>query len=348
MLDFLFNRSSQARATESPAKSEQPNKTKHEVIFRLRADSAPAIEILENQFMAMLLDGSCNPDGELTPNEAQVLEWLAKLNSLESFPGNMVPRLPQVIPRLLAALRDEDSSAESLVNLITEDLTLVAEVIRLSNSAYYRTGEKIESLKQAVIKLGTNGVRQLVSSALFKPILSSGRPGLTRVLGQYLWEKNQKAALAGNYIALHTGDDRFYAYLAGLLSQSGLIIATKAFDGPGASISSPYSARFLAEVDSLSQQLSLTLSRQWEMPVEVTDVLNEKMKFDKDTGMSSLANACYVADRLAKISLLDFKGSLQGVDEGFTCHIGTIRSQQCQICYNFINLEELRDREQDH
>lgn len=339
MFGFLFNKKPEPESSFDKVNQEFTEIDTDEYIFRLAADSAPGIQEIDSRFMGMLMGINSLIEGDLKSSEEKALSQIRKWCQQMPLPDDQVPRLPSVIPKIMVAVRDENTTAQKLADLITEDLSLVGEVIRLSNSAYFRTGEKIESLKQAIVQLGMNGIRQLISSAAFKPILNPKQGKLSRVLSKYLWEKNQKAALAGNFIALHTEDDRFHAYLCGLLAQAGILIVIKRLEKSFDALDIPRSSHFMRELDSLCKFVTVQISRQWQMPEEVTQALQEQLHEQAPGNISSLGSVSYVADRLAKVSILEDKGQLQDMGEGFDCRVGRINSNLCAQCYNFINLD---------
>lgn len=340
MFGFLFKNKPQPESIPTAKEKSATETQSTDVIFGLKAESAPSIEEIDIKFMGMLMGINSLIDEDLKPNEIKALNQIRNWSKQDSLPDNLVPRLPTVIPKIMMAVRDDKSTAQDMANLISEDVSLVGEVIRLSNSAYYRTGEKIESLKQAIVKLGLNGIRQLISSAAFKPILNPEHGKFTRVLSQYLWEKNQKTAMGSNFIAMHTEDDRFHAYLTGLLSQTGILVIIKQLDESFDTLDIPRSSQFMHQLDSLSKLITVQISRQWEMPVEVTLALEDQLNKQAPAEISSLGSACFIADRLAKMSILEANGQLHHVDEGVLCHVGKIKSRLCNQCYKLINLDQ--------
>lgn len=309
-------------------------------VFRFKSEFAPSIQEIDTQFMGMLLGVNSLIDHSLNRDEKKALQLIRNWSQQETLPVNMVPRLPSVIPKIMIAVRDEKSTAQDLANLISDDLSLVGEVIRLSNSAYYRSEEKVDSLKQAIVKLGLNGIRQLISTAAFKPILNPQQGKLSSVLSKLLWRKNQKAAMAGNFLAMNTEDDRFHAYLAGLLCQAGLLVIIKQLDDSFDNFNFPRSIPFMDEIDRLSKTITIQISRQWEMPEGIIQALEEQLNDNAPENISSLGQVCYVADRLAKISILEQQKQLNEMENGIQCRIGRINSRICNQCFTLINLDQ--------
>ncbi len=71
------------------------------------------------------------------------------------------PAAPEVVLRLSQLLRTEWVRAEQLAEVAMLDATVSARVLRLANSVYYR-GKGVKSIAEAVIRIGIDGVRDVV------------------------------------------------------------------------------------------------------------------------------------------------------------------------------------------
>jgi len=82
--------------------------------------------------------------------EQQILAEVRALAGEPESASGLVPRVPELIARLLGALSDENISTAAVSAEVGRDVLLVAEVIREANSAYYRPATPIETLDGAV------------------------------------------------------------------------------------------------------------------------------------------------------------------------------------------------------
>ena len=64
--------------------------------------------------------------------------------------------------QLVAELSREDCSLEKLEEMITVDISVSYKLLRYINSAYFRRVQEITSIRQALVLLGENGIRQFV------------------------------------------------------------------------------------------------------------------------------------------------------------------------------------------
>jgi HD-like signal output (HDOD) protein len=81
-----------------------------------------------------------------------------------------LPRQPLVLPQLMRAIRHGNGGAAALVKLILENPGLTSTVLTLSNSPYYRPNlTPIANVESALVVLGVNGLKVLITSAIMQP-----------------------------------------------------------------------------------------------------------------------------------------------------------------------------------
>src|SRR5690606_33288263 len=139
-----------------------------------------------------------------------------------------LPAAPRQYLALTALLRDPDSTASKIADVVAQDPTVAARVLRLSNSAYYSGGREITDLRSAVTRLGQDTLRQLV---LASEVFSAGPEA--DVLRDRALRISQ---LAGKLLA---GPSAELASTAGLLAEVGLLLPLAA--GVDDSSTTPYS-----------------------------------------------------------------------------------------------------------
>lgn len=118
--------------------------------------------------------------------------------------------------RILSVLDDPRSSARDLGRLIEADPALTAQVIRLSNTAFYGVSGQIGSAWRAVTVLGHATVRALAASAVFG-LLSGGDDELPNDF----WPHATTTAAAARVIAETTLVSPEDAFSAGMLLDLG-------------------------------------------------------------------------------------------------------------------------------
>ena len=130
---------------------------------------------------------------------------------------------PSIIPRLMRLVGAADSNNSEIVDLIYHDPSLTANVLRISNSSYYGIDRKIDSLDEAVMRIGARELYRIVvaiSGALMLTHLNhrKGRED------NALLDHSVTAATAAQLLAGDLGDDENLAFTATLLHDIGKIV----------------------------------------------------------------------------------------------------------------------------
>lgn len=232
--------------------------------------------------------------------ESQILDHVRTLSENPEAAAGLVPRIPEVIPRLLRSLRDEEVSSAELSRQLAQDVVLVAEVIREANSAYYRPITPVKNIESAVMMLGQNGLRMLLARLSFRPIINMQSGGFARRVAPQIWRQSEKCALAASLMAPGLTAGVFEAYLAGLMQNVGLIVAFRLSDQFCEDGKVPGSSAFGIELLACSRQLSSRIATHWDFPPEVGAAIAQR---DEPSDFL-LARALAEGDRIAKLRLL--------------------------------------------
>jgi len=188
------------------------------------------------------------------------------------------PRRPLLLPELVRAVNDSDTTRRELAKMIARDPALVGSLLKLANSPLYRRGSQpIDSLERALAVLGTNGTRSLVAAALLQPVFRASDGDSAR-FADIVWEHTQRAAAAAELHAVAVeSSDPFAAQLAALVMGLGTIMVYRA-------VLEQYAARRLrpepTAVASLLDEQTPNVARQiaasWELPDRVLEALDEQ------------------------------------------------------------------------
>ena len=203
-----------------------------------------------------------------------------------------VPRVPAIVPQLLQMLRDPSHQATDISRRVAQDAVLVAAVLRVANSPWYATGRRIESLEQALLILGQDGLRQIVASVAMKPLINVQSGHFTRVGAPRVWDQSERACAACRLLARGQTGAGFEAYLAILLTNVASIVALRVLDERYHDGLAPVSDAFCAALGAVIRDLAGTIGRQWEFPPAVVAALGSE-----GTPSSPLVHAAERASR---------------------------------------------------
>lgn len=138
--------------------------------------------------------------------------------------GNVnLPSLPDVAMRIQQAFTTDNVDADTISRIIQSDPAITAKLIMVSNSPLYLGRDNIESLNQAVVRLGLETTQQLVMSYALKELFKS-KSSLIKKRMQALWRHSRKVASLSKILARLTNNfDPERAQLAGLIHDLGEI-----------------------------------------------------------------------------------------------------------------------------
>jgi putative nucleotidyltransferase with HDIG domain len=135
-----------------------------------------------------------------------------------------VPAMPAIVVKVRQLAADPDVDFGALARAVEHDPGLTADVLRLANSAYFGFAHTIGSVRQAVVRLGTQRIVHLVLTLAIAPIARKAVRGYDLPPGE-LWRHCIAVAIGAEKVASAVGraptDNTF---TAGLLHDIGKIV----------------------------------------------------------------------------------------------------------------------------
>lgn len=297
MSGFLSRfRSAIGTTKKTPATGEQNDTITNEVV----QPSTYSLLTARYGFYATIL-GAIDDNKALSVPQKLVISVVEK--SLEDKERRIraVPRLPSVIPKLLQSLRDPKSSATDYVKIINKDPALSTAVLRLANSVYFNpTSKKVNSIETAVVKLGIEGLRGVLSTAVMQPVIQR-KSYYYSEFGHKLWAHSVCCAVACESIAKQRRLEPFKAYLLGLVHDMGKItifseLSSQFQQNKSQDNAQPGYAAFAPLMQSTSESLSLTIARDWSLPDEICEALLQQINLKPGQKISPYAHVLYQAN----------------------------------------------------
>lgn len=237
---------------------------------------------------------------------------------IETFddPEYRPPPLPGVALELLSLSNRSDATIDRVVRLLEQDEMLAGGVMRLIGSPLYAGRSRIRSLKEAVVRLGVRTVRDLVfETALHQGVFRLAEYGETI---EQIRRHSTVTAYIARIVCKHAKFDEEHAFLCGLLHDigfAGLLFAVSNIEAED----SPPLYRLWGEIDSLHEQASRVVTKLWNLPVELQELVGHHHHLH--TGETSrVAAAIHIADRLSErfgasvVGPVDEQGKLMAGD----------------------------------
>lgn len=156
---------------------------------------------------------------------SQVQEYISRVETSKN-----LPTLPHILVKLISTCQDEHSGAQDIARIIRNDISMAAKILKLANSSYFRTTEKISQIDQALIRLGRDAVKNLaISSAIHQVFSKSGLAAGGFDLKRF-WRHCLTTAVLARMIAEKSGYSLpEQAFLAGMVHDIGRLILVTNF-----------------------------------------------------------------------------------------------------------------------
>ena len=222
------------------------------------------------------------------------------------------PRRPMLLPQLMNAVNDTDTSRRELSIMISKDPSLVGSLLKLANSPYYRTtsSQPIESVDRAVAVIGTEGIRSLIAAALVQPVFRvSG--GEFSQFPEVIWDHTFLAANAAEtYAAVVVNSDPFAAQLLALVNGLGAIVVFRmAIDQyamhPGYR---PDAATIVTLLDAYTSRVARSIAASWELSGRILAALEDQVPGAMAPDPTPLGRALKFGRFIAALAVLRNKG----------------------------------------
>lgn len=222
------------------------------------------------------------------------------------------PRRPMLLPKLMQALNDDESTRRELVQLILEDPALAGSALQRANSAAYRySPEPVDSLDRAVVVLGTDGLRSLLAAALLQPVFRQPK-GHFDHFAAVTWEHAQRTAAAAEACARSMGNaDPFIAQLIGLLGPLARIVLFRLTmetyrEYPDLE---PRAEVFIRAMQMQAPNVAGFIAATWELSDPSIRALQEQTDKVPPGHMSPLGQALYFGELCGALTLLARRGT---------------------------------------
>lgn len=234
--------------------------------------------------------------------------------SLDGIAGQerLLPRRPMLMPQLLRALNDPDSTRNELAGIILQDPVLAADVLKIANSPYYRIArEPVDSIDRAIVLLGTDGLKSVVAASILQPVFRLPK-GQFEAFAPTLWEFAMRTSTAAGVYAGRTRvADHLTAHLLGLLAALGPLalfrLTSEIYRAHPGLLARPET--FIHLIDAEGDAVSSAIASHWQLPETFVLALAESKGLGHIEGLSPLGRALEAGRCCALLSLAPASGS---------------------------------------
>jgi putative nucleotidyltransferase with HDIG domain len=191
-----------------------------------------------------------------------------------------IPAFPATIQRVTQLLRNEDYAVADVVNVVKYDQSIAANILKISNSAYFGVHQRINTIHDAVVYLGQQQlVRAVQVAGISKFYKKTGKGYVAQ--SRDLWEHSVAVALMSQILSRRIqGKEDSVLYTAALLHDIGKIImgeyVYEAFQQIFDQVKTKQCSFLEAEEEVIGinhAELGGRIAAYWNFPVEIRDAI---------------------------------------------------------------------------
>lgn len=156
------------------------------------------------------------------PDEKDKIVWSTIAQS------SHIATLPEITVSVMRIVKDPNSTAQDLNNIISNDPAMGARILKVVNSSFYGVPGQIGSINRAIVLLGLNAVKNIAIAASLAKLFGGGQicPAFD---ARTLWTHCIAVASATHTLSAKIGiglaDE---AFLAGLIHDLGIMVEMQA------------------------------------------------------------------------------------------------------------------------
>ena len=206
--------------------------------------------------------------------------------------------LPANASEIMILALDPAVSVTQLARVTSRDQVLAARMLRLANSAYCAPLQEITTISEAVVRLGTASVRNVVLATCMASRLQSGNTYGTQ--GRSLAAHGIGTAFLAQLIARLAVVNQEEAFLYGLVHDIGkLLVLQLSKDYVRGGGKAPADDEVLAAIEARHAEFGGRVLREWRLPPVIEEPVVYHHRPDDSPSHTLEASVCYVANRLS-------------------------------------------------
>ncbi|GFE60140.1 HDOD domain-containing protein [Geobacter sp. AOG2] len=221
-----------------------------------------------------------------------------------------LPVFHPIALKLVHLLSDQNFTIDELASTANDDQALAGQILNMANSSSYIGRVKVETIKDALIRLGAHHVSNLAMAASQAALHSSHNSTVNAIMRE-LWLHSHGCAVGCRWVAMNTGHRALaeQAYLAGLLHDVGKLYLVKALEritNAGVAQAALERDLLLEIFAELHVEQGTRLMEHWSMPSVYRAAVDKHSceRFDPDDMVLVIVRLVNMATRMCGLSLV--------------------------------------------
>jgi putative nucleotidyltransferase with HDIG domain len=233
---------------------------------------------------------------------------LQRVSTLKSLPASQA-----ILKPLLDLIRQplDDVEIPKVVELVSYEKTIAAQLLRIANSPLYARSTTVDSIQNAVFTVGVQRIEDILLTHCFSKLVSKDKWVVDPVV---FWRHSFGCALVCKEFAQRIGyPDPDKAYLCGLLHDIGIIvnslIATDEYrEALSAAVKwgRPLDEQEKDTLGFTHCESGLILARSWQLPPSVVEVIEWHHSVENAPAENPLIFLTHIGDLLCRMRDLGY------------------------------------------
>ncbi|MEN9358815.1 MAG: hypothetical protein RL095_350 [Verrucomicrobiota bacterium] len=194
-----------------------------------------------------------------------------------------VPSLPLTALKIVKLANDINSPPKDMLDTIKMDPMITGKVLKLINSSYFGLSQQVTDLRQALVMLGANTVKNIALASALLSTMRSGSGSAGGLDQDALWLRSLATACGAKLAAKNAGVPRAQIeeyFLLGLLHDCGRIFCFQMLAQEYLAVlikaqkeQIPLASAEMEEFGMRSAQIGGLLAERWQLPANIHDAI---------------------------------------------------------------------------
>ncbi len=235
-----------------------------------------------------------------------------------------LPTLPPVADKIIQLINSNAAFVGSIVETIEKDPAISAKVIGFSNAAFYRMGDPVTTIRDAVMKVGFDNIKSVALGISLLTIFKSEHGGGPHDYGNIIKHSVATGLISKEIVDILEWQDEGEVFTCGLLHDIGLLVMSAYFPDIYAHIMSKFrKSAVFSDVEKevcgfVHGEVGAWLADKWNLPETIYESVRFHHSPSKAVVNPAITAVVHVADIVAarnNYSPISMKGYESALDK---------------------------------
>ncbi len=231
-----------------------------------------------------------------------------------------LPILPDIAIEIMSFVDDGDYSIRQISELISEDPSLSAGILKVANSAFYGLRKNVGTLDMALVLLGLREIKNIIlMMSVFKLFPNDGKFAFDK--SDYLKHSILTAKISGILSELLEFNFSSSPFIGGLLHDIGKLFLDQSVHDEFVKVLVEVKNKNVYMFEAEKQLLGIShaeiggiLSKLWNFPEDLIDCIENHHSIEKSKKNICLTSIIHIANLLTNSRKIGLPESTKGID----------------------------------